>query len=273
MDPGEGAPWQPTERFAELVNRPEDVLAKSLDEAALLVAAHARPGLELDVDAYLSRLDDLAAACAAPVLEELLTHLFLVEGFRGNTHEYYDPRNSYLDEVLDRRLGIPLTLGVVLIEVGRRLGIELAGVAMPRHFMVRLPGEPVVLIDPFDGGRIMTGADCEARFRATTGGDVPFDPAYLEPVGPVAILRRMLANLRQIHASRRDSLAVEWVLRLRSFLPGGTPEEESERAGVLVALARFDEAADVLEGMADEAPAPRAGQLAAQARRLRARLN
>ncbi|MBW3557208.1 MAG: transglutaminase-like domain-containing protein [Actinobacteria bacterium] len=265
-----GGGWA-TVRFQELVTGPADALAGALDEAALLVAAHAEPGL--DIPAYQARLDELAAACATPTLDQILHRLFAVEGFRGNENDYYDPRNSYLHQVLDRRLGIPITLGIVMMEVARRLGLPMAGVPMPGHFLVRMEGDPPVLVDAFAGGRVLSPAQCEERFRSTQGPAAPFDPAYLEPMGPHGVLARLLANLRHIQAHRQDSHALEWVLRLRTMLPGVTVEERSERAGVLVALAQFDQAADVLESLADEAPPSRAMDLLARAKRLRARLN
>jgi regulator of sirC expression with transglutaminase-like and TPR domain len=260
-----------TDRFAALLNGPADELDDNLDLAALLIAAHARPDLE--PDGYLARLDELAHACDEPVLAEVTHVLFGVEGFRGNEGDYYDPRNSYLDEVLDRRVGIPITLSVVLMEVARRLGIDVAGVSMPGHFLVRLAGEPAVLLDAYAGGLLISEAECKQRFRAVQGEAVPFDPAYLVPVGPLDIVARMLNNLRNIHLQRQDSRNLEWVLRLRGLLPGASIDDRSERAGVLVALARFDEAADVLDALAEEAPEPRAESFTAKARRLRARLN
>jgi regulator of sirC expression with transglutaminase-like and TPR domain len=260
-----------TDRFARLVRGHAGDLDGNLDRAALLIAAHAHPGL--DVDAYLARLDELASQCGEPVLAEVSHVLFGLEGFHGNDAEYYDPRNSYLDDVLDRHTGIPITLSVVLMEVARRVGITLRGVSMPGHFLVRLDGEPPILLDPFEGGRLLSEHESVARFRAVQGPSVAFDPAYLEPVGAVAILARMLNNLRGIHLQRQDSVALEWVLRLRSLLPGSTLDERTERAGVLVALARFDEAANLLEDLAAEAPETRAASMQSKARGLRARLN
>ena len=120
-------------------------------------------------------------------------------------------------------------------------------------------GEPPIFIDAFNVGELESPA--------------AFDPGDLEPAGPLMIVSRMLANLRQIHTVRHDGLALEWVLRLRSLLPGATVAQRSERAGALAALARFDEAATVLEDLAEEAPDQRADALVAKARRLRARLN
>lgn len=261
----------PTDRFARLVRGPQQDLDENLDTASLLIAAHA--DRRLDIEAQKRRLDDLAAACAEPVLAEVTNVLFGIEGFRGNDADYYDPRNSYLDQVLERRVGIPITLSVVLMEVARRVGIVLEGVSMPGHFLVRLPGAPPILLDPFEGGRLLSEHECEQRFRAVQGPAVPFDPGYLEPVGTIAILARMLNNLRNIHLQRQDSAALEWVLRLRGLLPGATLAERTERAGVLAALARFDEAATLLEDLAGEAPQEQAESMASKARRLRARLN
>lgn len=261
----------PTARFVELVRGPVADLAARLDEATLLIAAHARP--DLDIGAYRAKLDELAAACDEPVLADVVHRLFVVEAFRGNDEDYYDPRNSYLDQVLDRRVGIPITLAVLLIEVGRRLGIPLAGVSMPGHFLVRLLGEPPVLLDPFDGGRLLSPAECQQRFHAVQGSAALFDVEYLAPVSALALVRRMLTNLRQVHLVRHDSVAVEWVMRLRGLLPDATLEERAERAAALVALARFDEAAVVLEDLAEEAPEGKAVSLQSRAKRLRARLN
>jgi regulator of sirC expression with transglutaminase-like and TPR domain len=261
----------PTDRFAELVRSPGPVLASHLDEAVLLIAAHARPGL--DVDGYRQRLDDLASRCDEPVLAEVTHQLFGVEGLHGNDDDYYDPRNSYLDQVLDRRVGIPITLAVVLLEVGRRLGIELAGVSMPGHFLVRLQGEPAVLLDPYAGGRLLSESECEERFRAVQGPAAAFEASFLEPVGAHAIVARMLANLRTAHLRRQDGFALDWVLQLQGLLPGDGVEARTERAGVLVALGRFDEAADLLELLAVDAPDARAASLGAKAKRIRARLN
>ena len=261
----------PTGRFAELVRASDDVLRDHLDEATLLIAAHARPGL--DVEGYRRRLDELAGQCDEPVLAEVTHQVFGVEGFRGNDEDYYDPRNSYLDEVLDRRLGIPITLSVVLLEVGRRVGLPLAGVSMPGHFLVRLLGEPPVFLDPFGGGQLLSEAQCEQRFHAMQGPAATFDATFLDPVPPVEIVARMLNNLRSVHLQRQDTAALDWVLELRGLIPGASLDERSERAGVLVAQARFDEAADLLEALAEDAPEGRAASMSSKAKRLRARLN
>ncbi|MDQ3107578.1 MAG: transglutaminase-like domain-containing protein, partial [Actinomycetota bacterium] len=226
-----------------------------LDEVALLIAAHANPGL--DIAAYQRRLDDLASRCVEPVLAEVTHELFGVEGLRGaDADSYYDPRNSYLDAVLDRRLGLTLS-----------------GVNLPGHFLLRMAGDPVVLIDCFAGGRLLGEAECERFFAAVHGPAAPFDPRFLDAVATVDIVARMLNNLRSVHLQRHDSVALDWVLELRGLLPGSTIEERAERAGVLAALARFGEAASLLDHLADDATEAKAAALHSQARRIRARLN
>jgi regulator of sirC expression with transglutaminase-like and TPR domain len=256
----------PSARFAELVRGPEASLA--LDEAALLIAAHAHPGL--DVDAQRARLDALATACPASSLDAVLHHLFVVEGFAGNRREYGDVRNSFLDDVLDRRLGIPITLSVVLMEVGRRLGLPVEGVGLPGHFLAR-SGD--VFIDAFDRGRLLDREACVALFQRIGGSAATFDDRLLQPVGPRAILARMLANLRAGYASSADGRAVAWVGRLRALLPGMAPGDQAEQARLLVNLGRFGEAADVLEQLAALADADQAERLELEAGLLRARLN
>jgi regulator of sirC expression with transglutaminase-like and TPR domain len=256
-----------TARFGELVARPDAEIP--LDEAAILIGAHAAP--ELDVGQQLARLDDLARTCPAPTLDGLCRHLFDDLGFAGNRDDYLDPRNSYLHEVLDRRRGIPISLSVVTLEVGRRLGVPLAGVGMPAHFLVRHLGEPATFLDPFDGGVRLTEGDCEALFRAL-GGTGPWVPAYLDPVGPRAILTRMLANLQGIFMPR-DLRSASWVLQLRLLIPGlGLPERVA-LARALGSLGQFDAAGAALEGAADVASPEDADRLRAQARALRARSN
>ena len=245
------------------------MLGASLDEAALLVAAHARDGL--DVDRYLGRLDLSAVSCPAGDGSALLRHVFEVERYAGDDETYYDPRNSYLDEVIDRRVGIPITLALVLMSIGRRVGVAVEGIGMPGHFLARVDG--IGLVDPYERGRRLSLDECEARFRLVYGAEAPFDESLLEVAAPHAIVARVLANLRQVHLSRRDSASLEWVLRLRSLLPGATLEERAERAGVLAALGRYPEAAGLLEELARGAPEATASRLLKKARAFRARMN
>jgi regulator of sirC expression with transglutaminase-like and TPR domain len=139
---------------------------------------------------------------------ELNQFLFDELGFHGNARDYYDPRNSYLNEVLDRRTGIPLTLSVLYLEVGRRIGLALEGVSFPGHFLVRLPLRGTMLVlDPFSGGEPQSEAELRARLRrvvpAGATGPVPLEELpldqFLEPAGKRQILARLLRNLKGIY--------------------------------------------------------------------------
>jgi regulator of sirC expression with transglutaminase-like and TPR domain len=280
-------PMSATKEFLALVAGSEDRIA--LDEGCLLIAALARGGgHRAVVTDGLARLDQLAAGCDGHDLESLLAYLFGILGFEGNRAHYDDPRNSYLDEVLERRTGIPITLAIVVIEVGRRLGLELVPVGMPGHFLVGA-GQGRY-IDAFGGGRVLDVEGCRRRFVELAGPGAPWSTELLDPVGPRAVLTRVLANLRRLFAEARDLHGLDWVLELRAGIPGVPGTERMERATVLAALGRYDAAASELDRLADleertapvirrhpsqgtdadEVPAP---ELRARAARLRARLN
>jgi regulator of sirC expression with transglutaminase-like and TPR domain len=260
----------PADRFEALVRGPEPAIP--LDELTLLVAAHAEPGL--DISRWLGALDDIAARCADATFPGVVRHLS-EEGFAGNRDDYYDARNSYLHHVIERRTGIPITLSVVTIEVGRRLGVPVIGIGMPGHFLVRDGADPDAFADPF-AGRLLDRTGCERIFLETDTGAV-FHDAYLAPVGTRAIVGRLLANLKGIHLARRDRQALAWVLGLRVAVPGVPMEERRELASALAADGRFLEAAAALDRLADVARTAGDAALVEDAERgaarLRARLN
>ena len=256
----------PTSRFRALVQRPPDEVA--LDEAALLIAAHARP--DLDVAAELKLLDRLAAGITDHTLDEWRRHLFVELGFSGDVDSYYDPSNSFLDQVVRRRRGLPITLSVLGMEVGRRVGLRLEGVGLPGHFLLR--HGPDSYVDPFDGGRVLDRRGCLDRFREVNGPRAAFLPSYLDPVGPLAILSRILNNLKSVYAGRGDIGALSWVFDLRSALPHTSPLERREWAQVLGLTGRFLEAAQLMEALADELT-DHEESLVAEADAMRARLN
>lgn len=254
-----------TERFADLVSQPDF----PLDEAALLIAVHADPGC--DVAANLARLDELARSVPEPTLPALTTSLFGRWGFVGDQVDYYDPRNSYLHEVLERRRGIPITLSVALIEVGRRAGVPLAGVGTPAHFMTCTTTGTRRWVDAFAGGRILDRDELDDQFSRLAPG-VDLD-AYLDPVPPRAIVARMLGNLVAIHRQRNDRTALLWASRLRTLVPGSTPDDRRAYGGALAACGDFVRAAKVLESLVEDGHASDPDDELAKARRLRARLN
>src|SRR3989475_5121743 len=184
-----------------------------LARAALAIARIAYP--DLDPAPYLRQLDDLAAAVrprlypqASPeaAVAELAGYLFDECGFRGNQEEYYDPRNSYLNDVLERRTGIPITLSLVLIETGARLGLGIEGVGFPGHFLVRVAGSRgPLLLDPFYGGRPIRERELLPRYPAFLGSDVPArpPPPRAPPRAP-ALLTPLLRNPLRAHPPQKN---------------------------------------------------------------------
>lgn len=258
----------PTGRFAELVQRPEADIP--LDEAALLLAAHAYPGL--DVGAEMARLDGLASVCESPTVDGLRTLLFEDFGLSGNVRRYNDPRNSFLNDVLTRRRGIPISLSVVTMEVGRRLGLRLSGIGMPGHFLVRSDDDGR-LVDPFNGGRLLEPDDVATLYRSLHGPRAPFGPGLLAPVGPRPILVRMLANLRQLYLAAGNARAAGWVYELRAAVPADTPADSADVARALASIGRFTEAAATLDALAETVEEDGAAEARARAVSLRALLN
>ena len=268
-------------RFTDVVSRVDDDLG--LAEGSLLIAREEYP--ELDAGAYLRRLDGLADAVRprlrggpATAVEAMNRLLFDEEGFRGNTTEYYDPRNSFLNDVLDRRTGIPITLSTVYIEVGRRAGLSLHGVGLPGHFIVRLSaGNGGVLVDPFYGGAVLTESDCQKRLDRIYGGTVKVQPRMLAPCDSRSILARTLRNLKAIYVRAEDfPRALRTVEMLLALSPRGV-EELRDRGLLYAALDCFALAADDLDAYLRAVPgAPEAEDLRARAAELRrraARLN
>jgi len=171
-----------------------------LAEAALEYARFAYP--EVDVQAYLDRLAAMAGLVEGTTHLDLRRVVAIREGLGGDIDDYYDPRNSFLNEVIDRRKGIPITLAVVWIEVGRRAGIDVQGVALPGHFLVFAAGQ---LVDPFGGGEAIGADEAAALFAENYGGAPRLNPEWLEPVPPEAILERMLGNLTEAYRRRAEN--------------------------------------------------------------------
>ena len=237
----------PTLGFVELVNSPSRQV--DLARGALMLSAHADD--DLVVDDQLARLDDLAGQCGEPTLDGLRRLLFSELGFSGDTDDYYRPENSLLDRVLDRRQGLPITLSLLLIDLGRRIGVPLDGVGMPGHFIVRDRVLQDVFVDPFGGGRLLTTADCERIFRSMAGTGARFDPSFLEPVSDTMILSRMAANLVNAYQRLDDRKGLRWAARLRVRCPGVAPSELAHLGDLLAHTGAWDEAADALDAAAE----------------------
>jgi len=201
------APPPPPRALAALVSGDESAI--DLPRAALLVAAEEYA--DLDPAVYLQRHDRLGAAFKSRLgstreperqIAALNELLFGEEGFRGNDVSYYDPRNSYLNEVLDRRLGIPITLSLMYVEVARRAGLALYGIGLPAHFVVGYRG---LVIDPFHCGQLLTLEDCQERLREAFGTSVELQPAHLSPTPPRQILARIITNLQVAYQRSGDA--------------------------------------------------------------------
>jgi regulator of sirC expression with transglutaminase-like and TPR domain len=234
----------------------------SLAEVALLIAAEEYP--QLDRAPYLQRLefytervkDRLADESAPPVLlGEISKLLFEEEAFRGNADAYYDPRNSYLNDVLDRRLGIPITLSILYLEIGWRLGLPLEGVNFPGHFLVRYQGEALrLLVDPFQGGTIRFEDEAQDLLDRVYGGTVKLQSEYLRGADKRDVLVRLLSNLKTIHLNTRDDeralAAAERILILRP----DSAEDVRDRGMLLARRGRVAEAVAELEHYLDVLP-------------------
>jgi len=258
-------------RLKEILARPEDEL--DLAEAALLVAADEYP--DLDVARYLHRLDELAAGVrrqlpAEPSFEDTLValndFLFEQQGFSGNTDDYYDPRNSFLNEVLDRKLGIPITLSILYMEIGRRLGLSLQGISFPGHFLVKTEtDEGDVVLDPFLGGIVLSEEDLVQRLRDRFGEEnaprAPLAP-LLQAAGKKEILVRMLRNLKAIYVrDQRYDRALTVLDRILLIAPD-LAEEVRDRAQLYERLECFRPAlADLRRYLSLNPMDPNAGDL------------
>jgi regulator of sirC expression with transglutaminase-like and TPR domain len=222
-----------SERLRQIVSGPDEDI--SLAEAALLIAGHEYP--DLPVSAYLSRLDELAHGLRMRIGEdatdleriaELNQFLFGDLGFRPNSEDYYDPRNSFLNEVLERRTGIPLTLSVIYMELGRKIGLPLKGVSYPGHFLVKCAvPEGALVLDPYSGGISLGLQDLQKRLREVRGGEVSraIVAELLVSASNKEIIVRLLRNLKAIYLRGHDldkALPImDWII---ATMPEQTPE-------------------------------------------------
>jgi regulator of sirC expression with transglutaminase-like and TPR domain len=222
--------------FLQLASLSDDRI--NLAHGALLIAKAAYP--DLDASLYLARIDRLAADVkrdltaetgAAAIIARINHILFDKEKFRGNREKYYDPDNSFLNRVLDRRTGIPITLCLIYMEVAGRLGLDVRGIGLPGHFIAAIyhpAGE--IYIDPFNRGEIRSVDDCLEIVRTFTGETVAPDLRWLHPIGRKELLARMLRNLKLIYARQDNDVMlfkmIHWILTLQP----DSPAELSERA-------------------------------------------
>lgn len=250
-------PEQWLQRFTQIVTLPEDEI--NLAEAALVIAADEYPDLE--VTRYLAQLDALADQArprfdSAMTLRDQVTalneYLFGELGFRGNRERYFDPRNSYLNDVLDRRLGIPITLSLVYLEIGWRLGLPLSGVALPGHFIVKCKIEDcVILIDVFDAGHLI------GQFPLPQPPDVQARLSWIQAASPRQILVRLLSNLRAIFLQEGNDARALLIAEKMVILQPHAPDVLREAALLAYRLKSYRRAAAFLESYLRQFPSAR----------------
>ncbi len=235
------APAAALAEFSALVNRSIEDERIDLARAALAIARTEYP--QLDPDSYLARLQGLAQRVRARLtrnpappetIAALNAVLFEEERFRGNVADYYDPRNSFLNEVLDRKLGIPITLALVYEEVARRIGLPLFGVGMPGHFLLKhydVDGGQVIL-DPFHSGALLTLQECQQRLDQIYSGQMQLQSEFLSSVSRRRWLTRLLNNLKTIYLSGRNFRKALVMADLILAIYPRSPEDVKQRAAL-----------------------------------------
>ena len=260
MSPGFRAPgclYYPQMETSTAIDRFEQLVAGDapidLAECALTAAAAMRP--ETDVTYWLDRLTELAAEASFRVaraesplgqINALNARLFDDLGFAGNVDEYYDPRNSLLDSVIERRRGIPITLSLVYVEVAKRLDVPIVGVGMPGHFLVRHVEEASLYIDPYNRGVILSEAECVEQFARINQG-IRWDPSFLAPVSERSLLARILRNLGAIWTQQAELRQAERVLTMLLALQPNEAGHLRDRGMLRFRLGERDQALGDLE--------------------------
>ena len=251
--------------FADIAALDESLF--SLDRAALTICLEEYP--DLKIEDYLHRLDAFASSTQVllgqdrsptSVIHSLNEVLFVQAGFQGNTDEYYDPKNSFLNEVLDSKTGIPISLSIIYIEVARRIGFPIDGVGFPGHFIVKLAGEDEeTLIDPFNRGRILSIRDCQELLDRVYGGSVTVHQALLQPMKKKAIISRMLFNLKGIYYQKEEYQKALSIVERILLLNPGMPSEIRDRGLLYMQTSLFARALSDLEYYLRHTAAPEDG--------------
>jgi regulator of sirC expression with transglutaminase-like and TPR domain len=254
--PDESKTGAVADAFASLVGQRVEDERIPLDRAALTIARTEYP--ELDFEPYLRRLGELAnrvkarlpnVAGPAETIAGLNHVLFTEEGFRGNRENYYDPRNSFLNDVLQLKLGIPITLALVYMEVARRVGFPLFGVGMPGHFLLKhydVEGRET-LIDAFNNGAVVTERECQHRLDEIYSGQLPLQPEFLLSVSRRQMLTRILNNLKNVYMAGRNFRKALEVVDLICAVYPRSPEDVKQRAMLRYSAGQMRGAVEDLE--------------------------
>ncbi|HEY9610468.1 MAG TPA: SirB1 family protein [Allocoleopsis sp.] len=241
------------DNFYREINQPDDQI--DLAKAALYIAEEEYPDLE--TDEYLNALDVMAdeveerlPAERYPlrIIQSLNQYLYDDLGYIGNTDDYYDPRNSFLNEVMDRRIGIPITLSLIYLEVARRLDFPMVGINMPGHFLIRPNFEEAgIFVDAFNRGEILFEQDCEARLAQIYGHPVRRQPSFTASVSSRQLLARMLRNLKLIYLNRSDLPKAQAAVERLLLLFPDAPTELRDRGLIYYQLGYWSKAVQDLD--------------------------
>jgi len=246
--------------FHQEINQPDNSI--DLAKAALYVALEEYPNFE--PEAYLNVLDSIADEVRSRlppqnyplrIIQTINRYLYDDLQFTGNDADYYDPRNSFLNQVLDRRTGIPISLSLVYLEVAKRIDFPMVGIGMPGHFLIKPDFEDAgIFVDAFNGGEILFPEDCQGRLSRIYGQPMELQPAFLAPVSPRQLLGRMLANLKAIYLQQRDALRVLGAIERILLLFPEALLERRDRGILYYQMGRFAEARHDLELYLRNAP-------------------
>ncbi len=251
------------QKFWQIAHTPDHEMSIGhLLEGALAIAWEEYPRMDLGhyrgmFDRMVADLQPRLAEIHYPMrmVQEINQYLFVEQNFSGNDHDYYDPRNSFITDVLDRRLGIPLSLSIIYMVIGDRLGFAIEGISFPGHFIVR-PQHPdlEIFIDPYHKGEILFPEDCANKLTQLYGHAVPLQGEYLQPVGIRRILDRLLTNLKLIYLRRQEPVKALAAIERSLMLNPDVPTQWRDRGLICYQLDRYTEARIDLESYLQHSP-------------------
>lgn len=241
------------QRFVELALRPDDQV--DLVEGSLVIDLEDDPSI--DIDAYLGRVSEWSGAVRDRlegsrdidrIVEAINRLLFDEEGFHGEDEDYYDPRSALLSATLDKHAGLPISLSVLYIEISRRVGAEVSGISLPGRFLVKFTGAfGIVVVDPFDGGRVLTTPELQKLLDEVYGGGVRLREHHLRSFSPKEILACELAHLKAAYLAQHDLVRAAASIDRLLILDRNDPYEVRDRAAVAVQMHAYAEACRCLE--------------------------
>lgn len=253
-------PMAARERFRKIVELPDRMI--DLTEAALVIALEEYPSLQLTH--YLDQIDEWSDAIRdridgssdiERVIAEINRFLYEQEGFHGEADDYFDPRYAYLNEVLDGHAGLPIALSILYIEISRRVGVDVAGVSLPGRFLVKVTGPwGELLVDPFDGGRVLTSIECQLILDRVYGGGVRLREHHLRASTKHDVLARVLSHIKTMHLARGEGARALADIDRLLLIDRDDPYELRDRGLLAMKVHRYREAIDSLRLYLERAP-------------------